>query len=173
MLPDISDLKRKRLLAGLTQQELATLSGVSQSMIAKIEVGLLDPTISKARKISTALSLKAGSDKTAKDIISKVVSFPPETLLSKAIACMQKEGFSQFPVMKNKDVVGFVTEKTILAHPHAKKVREVMVASPPVVDIATPLPLIKQLLMNYSAVLVMKNGAITGIITPSDIIKMM
>lgn len=171
MLPDISDLKKKRLLAGLTQADLANRSGVSQSMIAKIEAGLLDPTLSKARKISTALSSITTSNKKAKDVISKLVSFAPETSLSKAISCMQKQGFSQFPVMKNKDIVGFVTEKTILSKPHAKLVSDVMIASPPVVDISTPLALIKQLLMTYSAILVMKQGLVIGIITPSDMLR--
>lgn len=173
MLPDISNLKKKRLLAGLTQQELAKLSGVSQSLIAKIEAGLLDPTVSKARKIVSALTVTSSQDKLAKDIISKVVSFPPETLLSKAIFCMQKEGFSQFPVIKNKDILGFVTEKTILAHPQAKKVKEVMIPPPPILDISTPVTLIKQLLMSYGSVLIIKNGVVIGIVTPADLIKIM
>lgn len=171
MLPDISDLKKKRLLAGLTQSQLAKLSGVSQSMIAKIEAGLLDPTMSKARLIASALVSSSSSDLIAGDVVSKIVSFAPSTPISKVITCMQEQGFSQLPVIKNKDLVGFVTEKSILSHSDARVVSEVMISSPPVLDISTPLFLVKQLLMNYSAVLVMRNGIIIGIITPSDLLK--
>jgi predicted transcriptional regulator len=171
MLPDISNLKRKRLLAGLTQQSLAKISGVSQSMIAKIESGLLDPTLSKARKISAALVLNQSHTQVAKDLMSKVTSFPPEKILSEAITCMQEKGFSQFPVVKHNQILGLVSERSILAHSLAKKVKDVMVSSPPLVDISTPVSLIKNLLTNYSSILVIQNGSLVGIITPSDILK--
>src|SRR5215467_13361990 len=45
--------ERKRL--GLSQSELARRSGVSQSFIAKMEAGLIDPAFSKMRAISSVL----------------------------------------------------------------------------------------------------------------------
>jgi len=42
MLPDLREIKAKRVSEGLTQSQLAQQSGVSQSLIAKVET-LLKP----------------------------------------------------------------------------------------------------------------------------------
>ncbi|MBI2079314.1 helix-turn-helix domain-containing protein, partial [Candidatus Micrarchaeota archaeon] len=44
---DVSKLGSLRRKLGITQKELAKLAGVSQSLIAKIEMGKIDPAYSK------------------------------------------------------------------------------------------------------------------------------
>ena len=51
ILPDLIELRRMRKIIGLTQAELAQRVGISQSMIAKIESGALNPSYSVVRRI--------------------------------------------------------------------------------------------------------------------------
>lgn len=50
------ELKQERIKQGLSQQELAKLSGVDQGDISKIENGTANPTINTISKISTCLN---------------------------------------------------------------------------------------------------------------------
>ncbi len=59
-----SNIKKHRILKGLTQLELSTDSGIPISQISAIELGKLNTTIKTLTKISTALDLKV------KDIIT-------------------------------------------------------------------------------------------------------
>ena len=45
-IPSPEDIRRMRIRAGLTQKELAERAGVSQSLIARIERGSVDPRLS-------------------------------------------------------------------------------------------------------------------------------
>ncbi len=53
---DLKEIKVIRKKLGITQGELAKLSNVSQSMIAKIESNILDPSYTNACKIFNALN---------------------------------------------------------------------------------------------------------------------
>jgi len=55
MLPSLEEIPRKRRELGLTQSKLAILAGVSQSIIAKIESGSVDPSYSVVARILAAL----------------------------------------------------------------------------------------------------------------------
>lgn len=54
---DRPSLARLRLQKGWSQAQLAQRSGASQSYIARLEQGKIDPQISTARKIATALEV--------------------------------------------------------------------------------------------------------------------
>ena len=56
MTYELEEIKKIRKKIGMTQTELANRSGVSQSLIAKIESGRIDPTYTKTQKIFAALS---------------------------------------------------------------------------------------------------------------------
>ena len=53
MIHDLSEIKNLRKKAGITQLDLARKASVSQSLIAKIEAGKIDPTYTKPRRYLT------------------------------------------------------------------------------------------------------------------------
>jgi len=53
-----ANIKKQRILKGLTQLELSTDSGIPISQISAIELGKLNTTIKTLTKIATALDLK-------------------------------------------------------------------------------------------------------------------
>ena len=66
---EIDDIVRLRKQLGLTQTELAKLSGVSQSLITKMEAKKVEPAYSKVKILIEPLQKQERSDKrTAKNI---------------------------------------------------------------------------------------------------------
>ncbi|MFH1779898.1 MAG: helix-turn-helix domain-containing protein, partial [Candidatus Micrarchaeota archaeon] len=55
MLPSVSEVKARRLKLGLKQSELALASGVSQSLIAKMEAERIDASYSRVKAVFDAL----------------------------------------------------------------------------------------------------------------------
>ena len=51
MLPELSEIKAKRKHLGLSQSGLSVKTGVSQSLIAKLEAGKISPSYLSAKKI--------------------------------------------------------------------------------------------------------------------------
>jgi predicted transcriptional regulator len=49
MFPQLEDIAKKRRRLGLKQAELAKLSGVSQSLVAKLESGRIDSSYTKVK----------------------------------------------------------------------------------------------------------------------------
>jgi len=56
MLPSLEEISRKRRILGLTQNELAKLAGVSQSLIAKMESRKTNPSYTKVKAILDVLN---------------------------------------------------------------------------------------------------------------------
>ena len=52
---DLTDIKKLRIKAGMSQSELAKKAGVSQAHIAKIETGKVDPRFSTVKRILECL----------------------------------------------------------------------------------------------------------------------
>jgi predicted transcriptional regulator len=184
MLPKLNEISRKRKLLGLTQNELAKLSGVSQSLIAKLESGKVEPSYTKVKKIFETLNKLEVKNKIKADRINynKVVSVQADELVSQAVVLMKKYGFSQLPVLNRKQVVGSISEKTILNQILEGKflnqisklqIREVMEESLPQVNEDAPLSLISSLLQVYPAVLISTRGDVKGIITKADFLKLL
>ncbi|MDE1763660.1 MAG: CBS domain-containing protein [Thaumarchaeota archaeon] len=181
MLPRLESIKQARLKIGLTQQKLASLTGVSTSMINQIESGRCQPSYATARKIFEVLwSLESQSSMKAGDICSKeVVKIKANDTLNDAIKKMQDLGISQVPVFEGSDVVGVITEDGIVKHiidndeTQRKKIRisEIMDPRPPIVDYDTPVKTLVSLIRYSKCVLVSKQSKIVGIITASDTLK--
>ena len=174
---DIQDIKSVRNKIGLTQKELALKSGVSQSLIAKIEAGTIDPTFSKAKRIIECLSsINRKSEIRAKDIMKpKIISVDSSDKIKKVITKMKKHGISQMPVVDKVKIIGSVSESTILDALISGKQdlmsSDVMESEPPTVPKDAPLDTISSLLKFYSLVLVADKGKTLGIITKSDVIE--
>ena len=131
MTYELEEIKKIRKKLGMTQTELANRAGVSQSLIAKIESGRIDPTYTKTKKIFAALSeLEKKEEVKAEQLMaSRIIRVNSSTHIKDAIAKMKKYGISQLPVIDNHKLVGMVSESTILEallNSKATKVSEIM-----------------------------------------------
>ncbi|MEK6827858.1 MAG: CBS domain-containing protein [Nanoarchaeota archaeon] len=178
MTYELEEIKKIRKKLGMTQTELANRAGVSQSLIAKIESGRIDPTYTKTKKIFAALSeLEKKEEIKAEQLMTnKIISISPSTSIKEAIAKMKKHQISQMPVIDEQKLVGLVSESTILdalLKSKSAKVKEVMQESPPIVSKMTPIQVISNLLKHYPMVLVSQEGRLIGLITKSDLLAKM
>ena len=183
MLPRIDYIKQGRIKLGMTQRELALLSGISTSMINQIESGRCKPSYDTAKRIFEVLSSQDGKTSLkAGDICSnEVISVQKDEKLEVAIEKMMKNSISQIPVFDVFKIVGIVSED-ILARKvlesedkkniHQVPILQIMEPPPPIVDIATPAKALIPLVRFAKCVLVSRKGEVTGIITISDTLKM-
>ncbi|MCC6012863.1 MAG: CBS domain-containing protein [Candidatus Verstraetearchaeota archaeon] len=175
------ELRRLRKKAGLTQKELAKRAGISQSLIARIERGTVDPRLSTLRKIINVINEVLGEKKfLARHIMSSpVISLDANDTVEKAIELMWKYGISQLPIFQNKKLIGSIREESILSKIKDEKIENLL--NKKVYDLREePFPVInaetsieevgKILLSGKPAVLVEENGKIVGIITKIDLI---
>jgi len=183
-LPSPRELRRLRKKAGLTQKELADRAGVSQSLIARIERGSVDPRLSTYMKIIKVLQ-EALEEKTRAYHVMKtpVITLTPSDTIEKAAQIMWNYGISQIPIIDERGiVVGTIYEDSILkcllnvkdpTKAKEKKVSDIMDPPLPIVSAETPLETIINILLGgIPAVLVAKKRKIIGIITKSDIIAL-
>lgn len=180
MLPRLEDIKKMRNNLGITQKELAKASGVSQSLIAKIEQNSIVPSYENARNIFGALESMASQKAVrAKDVMNpKIKTVHYNDSVKKAITIMRHAGISQLPVMKANKNVGTLSEENIIDAINknikldsSTKVKEIMGDALPAVGEDTPLKLLSDLLDHNLAVLITKAGRIKGIVTKSDLLK--
>ena len=175
MTYELEEIKKIRKKLELTQAQLANRAGISQSLIAKIESGRIDPTYTKAQKIFAALSelekkeeLKAGQIMTA-----KLISVAPADSIKEAISKMKKSQISQLPVIDNHKLIGLVSESTILdamLNSKGKNVGDVMQEAPPIVSKTTSIQVVSSLLKHFPMVIVSEEGKLIGLITKSDLL---
>jgi predicted transcriptional regulator len=183
MMPDINDIEKRRKQVGFTQKELAMRSGVSQSIIAKIETGKVNPSYDVVRRIFESLeSISRKGDVKALDICSEGVQVArKDERVGSAVKHMRSGGYSQLPVVDRGHVVGTLSEKTILDAISSggnlsdilnRKVSSVMSEAPPMINENETIGVISSLLQTNQAVLVVKKDKLVGIITKADLFKM-
>ena len=175
MTYELEEVKKIRKKLEMTQTELANRAGVSQSLIAKIESGRIDPTYTKTKKIFAALSeLEKKEEIKAEQIMtSRIISISSNTSIKEAIGKMKKYQISQLPVVNNSKLIGLVSESTILdalLKSKAAEVKEIMQEAPPIVSKTTSIQVISNLLKHYPMVLVSEEGKLIGLITKSDLL---
>lgn len=190
MLPNLREIRNRRKALDITQKDLANLTGLSRSTIAKIEIGILDPGYSKVNKIFEALNQlerQKISQNTFQGIILEDIHATPVEYASASQSIydvwirMVETNFSQFPVESNGQIVGSITEKLITRAIFNKTdddagdqlILKVMEEPFPILSSATPLRLVGSLIMHTHAVLTQKNSEIIGIVTNSDIGKVL
>src|SRR6059058_2160741 len=176
MMPDLEEVPRLRKALGLTQTALARLSNVSQSTIVKIEKKQMNPSYDVVRRVMASLQAEL------KRQTKKVQYVEAKIPLANAVEEMRHWKFSQMPVMHNGHPVGSISDKVvnnlILSGKDPKdlariRVDEVMEPAFPQVDAKAPVELAASLLRHYSAVLVTAKGEVTGIVTKSDLMKLL
>jgi predicted transcriptional regulator len=182
MLPALEIIPSRRRKLGLTQSQLANMAGVSQSYIAKLEAGKIEPSYIKVKAILESLDkLEKRKEVTASEIMNRnIVGIDSSATINEAVEIMKNHGYSQLPVMQGDKPIGGLSERTVLEqilnpsrdiNPSRVKVKEIMDESFPQVAEDAPLSLLTNLLKYYQAVLVQRQGVLTGIVTKADLIS--
>jgi len=165
-MPDLEEIPRLRKALGLTQTAIARLANVSQSTIVKIEKRQMNPSYDSVKRIMNALQAELKRQEKKALVVNE----------------MRRWKFSQMPVMHNGHPVGSISDKVInnliLSGRDPKdlariRVDEVMEPAFPQVDAKAPVELAAGLLRHYDAVLVTAKGEVTGIVTKSDLMKLL
>jgi len=176
MPAEISEIKHIRKKLGLTQAELAQRSGVSQSLIAKIESGLLDPSYSNAKKIFNALETigKKKELKAEQIMQARIISVSENETPKDVIKKMKRYEISQLPVVKGNTVVGLISESILLdaiLHNKEGQIKDIMDDAPPTVSKDASVNVVSDLLMHYPLVIIAEKGKFKGIITKADLLR--
>jgi len=184
-VPELEQIGKRRRLLSWTQRDLAGKTGISQSLIAKIEAGNTKASYDKIKAILTALDEAEGKTHgTAKDIMTRskdILGIKETETVRKAAEKMRKSDLDQLPVYdETKKIVGSITIQAIrdsIAEGNydiaKKKVKDIMGDEFPQIPEDTPIETVSQLLKHNPAVLVKKRGNITGIISNADISKIL
>lgn len=174
-LPTPDDLKERRNELELTQAELADRADVSQPLIARIEGGDVDPRLSTLGRIVEALEEVEGDIVRAKDLMhTNVVSVTDDDSVAKAIDIMGEEGYSQLPVIDDDVPLGMIGNADIRhsdhgADPKDLPVKDVMSKSVTTVEPDATLDKVDDYLDHDTAVIVVSDRGIRGIITEADV----
>ena len=175
-MEDLSLIKKRRLVLGVTQKELSGMCGVSQSMIAKIEAGRAEASYSIAKRIFEALdSLAHESEPKVVDFMKKKVVFcDVGDNVHDVIKKMKKGGISQLPVLSKGELVGVVSESVLLENmdrlSSVSDVGEIMRDAPPVVGENTSKNTVISLLKEFPFVMVRGKKGFSGLVTKSDVL---
>ena len=174
-------IRRLRMQLGLSQRALARMAGVSQSLIARIESGSINPRYETVAKILRALENAARVRRIALNIASKpVVTVKLGDTLRSAFNIMDRYGFSQLPVVDGEGrVIGTIFESTILralvnrgVDVLDEPVEKHMDAPLPMVDESATIDDVLRLLEQSAAVLIVDAGRRPlGIVTRIDIVR--
>ena len=180
-IPTPGELKARREILDMRQAELARKAGISQSMVARIEAGSVDPRLSTLKRIVAVLDSAEQRRVFAKDVMhTPVLSVEPRCLVSEAIGIMNRNGISQLPVIDQGVPVGCISESAIIDAIEEQRfhrnlrptVADVMESGfptvPPDIDITT----VVRILQTNHAVLVLEMGKVMGVITKHDLIPL-
>lgn len=176
----VRDIRRQRVLLDLSQADLARAAGTSQSLVAKLERGRINPSYEVVRRIVEALDrIGSREEEKAQQLMQRnPVWVEPGQALGDALARMKDRGFSQLPVLDRGVPVGSLSESALLERieqgadlPALKRqpVSMVMGESFPTVDPGTPRRVLVELLRRSEAVLVVHEGRLVGVVTKSDL----
>jgi predicted transcriptional regulator len=179
-MQELTEIQKLRKSLDWTQKELANRSGVSQSLIAKVEANKIDPTYSKIMNIFDALNQASHHDKIkVSDIINReIISISPNVTIAQAIMLMKKHGISQMPVIDHHPI-GLISEGVLLDSISRYSteeikiipVKDIMTECPPILSPDCPFEIITSLLKHYPMVLVKDKEKVCGLVTKSDVLN--
>ncbi|MDD1661802.1 MAG: CBS domain-containing protein [Methanomicrobiales archaeon] len=180
-IPTSDEIRSRRMMLGLTQTDLARKAGISQSMIARIESGSVDPRVSTLRRIVAVLSQKDEPLYRARDVMhTPVYTVGPSDPVSRAVEIMEKNDISQVPVVERGVPIGCISETAIVSALEeggmhgsgSRPVRDFMEPGFPTVPLEADVRDIVHLLRENHAVLVVEGGRVAGVITKHDLIPL-
>jgi len=169
------------MMLGLTQTDLAKKAGISQSMIARIESGSVDPRVSTLTRIVSVLSQKEEPLHRASEVMhTPVYSVGPADPVSRAVEIMEKSDVSQLPVVEGGTPVGCISESAIVSALEeggmhgsgSRPVRDFLEPGFPTVSTEADVRDVVSLLRENHAVLVVDGGRVAGVITKHDLIPL-
>ena len=183
VVPDLKEIRRRRERLGISQHKLAKDLRISQSTVAKIESGRINPTYKLVERIFSHLSsLHSVGMGTAGEVASKpVLAVREGTSVAEAVRTLQKHGFKQLPVLNGNHNLGSLSERSISRRILETKRPELLLRQPvgtvmeealPTVSEDVAVEVIIPLLQRTQAVLTAKKGRITGIVTNADLLKL-
>ena len=180
-IPTPEELRARRELLDMRQAELARKAGISQSMVARIEAGSVDPRVSTLNRILAVLNSPAPHRVTAADVMHiPVYSVKPGDPVSVAVEIMDLHNISQVPVIEAGVPVGCISESVLVNAIESQRIRKGQASLvqdfmesgfptvPPDIDIET----IVRMLQHQHAVLVQIGGKVEGVITKHDLIAL-
>ena len=175
MLVSGSYIRELREKLGLTQTKLAEKAGITQAHIAKIENNKVDARLSTMNKILSILEAQKYNLKCKDIMVKKIIYVSPNDNIKKVVRLMKLHDISQLPVLKNDISMGSINETTIIQNwnrPNSH-VKDIMEKSLPLVDADETIDTIKSMLQTFSSVLISEKGKVVGIVTKSDLFKLM
>ncbi len=170
---ELSEIKKLRQKVGMSQTELARKAGVSQAHIAKIESGKVDPRFSTVERILRCLK-EEEKDHCSKYMTETLYGMQANDTVGTAARIMSQRGVSQLLVFRGETIIGLLTEEDLLrfkGETHTTPASEVMSDPPPTVSGSTSCDTVKELLLEFPAVVVVDRDRAVGILTKSDLIK--
>ncbi|MDI6718949.1 MAG: CBS domain-containing protein [Methanomicrobiales archaeon] len=181
-IPTPTELKARRIALGLKQADVAARAGISQSMVARIEAGSVDPRLSTLTKIVQVLNTAERPALTASDVMhSPVVGVAPRDAIQDAVRLMQDRMVAYLPVLENGVPVGCISESSIVGAMGREglrgrsrgAVRDFMEPCAPTIPQDTDIETVIHILQQHHAVLVVKKAEVIGVITRRDLIALL
>lgn len=177
------EMRKYRKRVGLSQTEVAKMAGCSQSLIARIEKGGVDPRLSTFNNIKNVIKeVESKNTEGCIDLMSTPVIYAsPDDTVSETSDKFIENNISQMPVVEEGKQIGCINESNILNRisynvdrekMQSITVREVMGPPFPVLNINSNLNDVLNLLKTNKAIIITTKGEIDGIITKSDIIDL-
>lgn len=168
----VEDIKRKRKKLDLTQKELAKRTGVSQSLIAKLEQKKNIPNYRTIKKIYDFLEKKIdSSQQSAREIANpRIFSISPEKTRREAAELMSEKNLNAIPVKDKKNFLGVVKSSSLTLVSEETPVKEIMDYSFSIISDEIGKEVVEKLLKFNEIILVQKEGEVTGFITEKDIL---
>ncbi len=181
-IPTPTELKAKRIALGLKQADVAARAGISQSMVARIEAGSVDPRLSTLTKIVQVLNSAERPALTAADVMhTPVISVAPRDAIQDAVQLMKDRTLSYLPVLENGIPIGCISEVSIidamgregLQRGNRGIVRDFLEPCAPTIPADTAIETVIHLLQQHHAVLVVEQAGVVGVITRHDLIALL
>jgi len=172
LFPELQSIRIRRKKLNISQNEFAKSVGISQSMLTKIENGVVVPSYKKAADIFEKLEeLEHRDEKTAKEIMKKnVIKLRTFDTVGKAAKYAKSYGVSQFPVVDKGKIIGSIETPDLIDMDLSTRIGFKFNPPFPTMNESTPVSIIREVLKYQRAIIVVKKGEIEGIITAEDLL---